>query len=33
MTGTNAWWLGHLQSNADVDNVLSLMALVGLSIE
>lgn len=33
MTGTNTWWLGHLQRNSDVDNVLSQMALVGSSIE
>ena len=28
--GTNSWWLGHLQSNADVDNVFTEMAQVNM---
>lgn len=27
-TGINEWWLGHLQSNSDVDTELSDLALV-----
>lgn len=28
LVGTNAWWLGHLSSNADVDATISEMAQV-----
>ncbi|KAL6715317.1 hypothetical protein ACLMJK_007582 [Lecanora helva] len=30
--GTNTWWLGHIQSNADVDNVLADLALTQLKV-
>ena len=30
--GTNAWWLGSLQSNTDVNNVLADLALVSRSL-
>ena len=30
--GTNSWWLSQLQSNSDVDNVFSELALVSLNV-